>query len=218
MKLQSLKPFEQIPYFTISGFKQTLGVEEAEAQRVREMLSRWIQAGHLLQLKRGVYMTRRFAELHRGDPAFAPAVSAILLPQSYLSLEYVLQRSGVLTEVTYPITGVTAKHTRTIANSLGAFAYRHVKLSLYTGFTQENYLGLLFNQASVAKALFDYFYLRPLPRAARRRYLNLAEELRLNIEDFSDEAKQEFGLYVEISRSPKMDFLLGNLQRTVWQH
>lgn len=217
MKLDLLKPFEQLPYFTIAGFKQILNGDERVDQRARELLSRWKRAGHILSLKRGVYMTRRFYELHRSDAEFAPAVSAVLVPQSYLSLEYVLQQAGILTEATYPVTAVTAKNTRTIENSLGTFIYRHIKASLYTGFSQGEYYGVIYFRASVAKALFDYLYLRPLPRSLRSRDLTLAEDLRLNLEDFSRQDRNQFASYMDSSDSEKMNFILENLRRTTWR-
>jgi predicted transcriptional regulator of viral defense system len=217
MKLDLLSPFEELPYFTIAGFRQLLEDGETLDQRAREMLSRWKRAGHILSLKRGVYMTRRFYELHRSDPDFAPAVSAILVPQSYVSLEYVLQQAGILTEATYPVTAVTAKNARTIENSLGTFVYRHMKRSLYTGFSQQEYYGVILHRASVAKALFDILYLRPLPRSFRSDDLDLAEDLRLNLDEFSPGDINDFKRHVEISDSEKMNFILDNLRRTVWQ-
>jgi predicted transcriptional regulator of viral defense system len=217
MKIDRLKPLERIPYFTITGFKQVLNANESDIQRVREMLSRWVKMGHIIRLKKGVYMTRRFYELHQSHASFRPMVSSIILPQSYVSLEYILQRDGVLTEITYPTTAVTPKNTRTIENVLGTFAYRHIKLPLYTGFSQEVFFGIYFNQASVAKALFDYFYLRPLPRGLRKHKINLAEELRLNLDELSSEVRDEFKIYIDLSDSPKMKFIHENLRRTIWQ-
>jgi predicted transcriptional regulator of viral defense system len=217
MKTDRLKPFERIPYFTIAGFKQVLNTDESDSQRVREMLSRWAKKGHIIRLKKGVYMTRRFYELHQSHNSFMPAVSSIILPQSYISLEYVLQREGILTEITYPTIAVTPKNTRTIENDLGTFAYRHIKLPLYTGFRQEVFFNVYFYQASVAKALFDYFYLRPLPRGLRKHKINLAEEMRLNLEELSPEIRKEFEVYVNLSDSPKMIFIHENLRRTIWQ-
>lgn len=217
MKIDRLKPLEKIPYFTIAGFKQVLNVDESETQRVRAMLSRWVKMGHIIRLKKGVYMTRRFFELHQSHASFSPAVSSIILPQSYISLEYVLQRAGVLTEVTYAITAITLKNTKEIKNTLGRFTYRHIKSPLYTGFNQEIFFGVIFNQASVAKALFDYFYLRPLPRSLRTHKINLAEELRLNLGELSEDVRKEFEHYIEICASPKMIFIHENLRRTIWQ-
>jgi len=217
MKIEQLKPLERIPYFTISGFKQVLNAKEEDNQRIRETLWRWAKKGHIIRLKKGVYMTRQFYELHQSDVSFRSAVSTILLPQSYVSLEYVLQRAGVLTDVTYPITAVTQKNTKRIDNPLGSFLYRHIKSVLYTGFNQGSLYGMVFNKASVAKALFDYFYFRPLPRRLRTNKIILTEELRLNLGEIPIEARDEFEKYIEISESPKMTFIYQNLRKTIWR-
>ena len=217
VKIDHLKAFDKIPYFTIAGFKQVLNASESETQRVRAMLSRWVRMGHIIRLKKGVYMTRRFFELHQSHVSFSPAVSSIILPQSYVSLEYVLQRASVLTEVTYPVTAITPKNTRETENTLGTFVYRHIKSPLYIGFIQETFFGVIFNLASVAKALFDYFYLRPLSRSLRTHRINLAEEFRLNLDELSLEERDEFEKYIEISDSPKMNFIHENLRKSIWQ-
>lgn len=218
MKHDVLESFDQIPYFTITSYKQISGVDEAKSQLVRETLSRWVKAGHIIRLKKGIYMTRRFYDRHQSDASFAPAVSAILLPQSYVSLEYILQRSGVLTDVTYPITCITPKNTRKMENTIGSFVYHHIKLPLYNGFSQESYFGVIYNQASPSKALFDYLYFRPLPQGARTKRVDLAGDLRLNVEDFSLEQRGEFTIFVIDSGSRKMQFVLENFQRTIWRH
>ena len=217
MKIELLKPLEKIPYFTISGFKQVLNAKEEDNQRVRETLWRWVKKGHVIRLKKGVYMTRQFYELHQSDVSFRPAVSTILLPQSYVSLEYVLQRAGVLTDLTYPITAVTQKNTKRINNVLGTFIYRHIKPMFYNGFNQGSLYGMVFNQATVAKALFDYFYLRPIPRHLRTKKTILTEELRLNLGEITLEGRDEFKKYIEMSESPKMMFVYKNLRKTIWQ-
>ena len=217
MNFDLLHPFEQLPYFTIAGFRQVLGGDANHDQRARELLSRWGKKGHVISLKRGVYMTRRFYELHRSESDFSPAVSAILLPQSYVSLIFVLQRAGVVSEATYPVTAVTTKNTRTIENELGAFTFQHIQQTLYAGFEQRNYHGIIYHIASVAKALFDYFYLRPLPRVFRNRHMDLAEELRLNLNTIAGNEQDAFAGFVELSASKKMNFILDNLRRTVWR-
>jgi predicted transcriptional regulator of viral defense system len=218
MKLRLLSPFEGIPYFTVEGFKQLAEADETrDYVSVRTLLYRWAKTGHILRLKKGVYMTRRFYEQHGGDASFSAAVSAILLPQSYVSLEFILQRHSVLTEITYPVTAVTLKNTHTIENKVGTFSYRHIRPDLYKGFSIGEYYGVRMAQASLAKALFDYFYLRPVARTYRGSRFNLAEELRLDLESCSRAAQAEFAGYVEESQSAKMSDILENLRRTVWR-
>lgn len=174
------------------------------------------RAGYILQLKKGMYMHRRFCERHRAQLHFSAVVSAILFPESYLSLEYILQQHGILTEITYPITAIAAKNTRTIQNQLGVFVYRHIKPKLYHGFEIKQAYGISYAQASVAKALFDYLYLRPIPGNRLPADYNLAEELRLNLEVFSSTERQEFAGYARICDTPKMYSILENLEETVW--
>ncbi len=217
MKQDLLRSLENLPYFTITGFRQLLGEADHSDPYARDLLYRWQPAGRILALKRGVYMTTRFYERHRSHADFSLAISAILLPLSYVSLEYILQRQGILSEATYPVTAVTFKNTRTYMNSAGTFVYRHIQKSFYMGFQQRSFAGIFFYQASTAKALFDYFYLRPLDRSLRSKTLDLAEDLRLNLDEIEPETRQEFEGYVQHSASAKMTYILNNLRRTAWR-
>lgn len=216
MKHTILSAFEELPYFTVNSFRQIAG-DEITPAHARIALHRWAQAGHILQLKKGVYMHRRFFEQHRAQLHFSAIVSAILFHQSYLSLEYILQQHGILTEITYPVTAITTKNTRTIQNQIGVFVYRHIKPKLYHGFEIKQAYGISYAQASVAKALFDYLYLRPFPGNRLPAGYNLAEELRLNLEDFSTTERREFAEYVRNSDKPKMYRIYENLERTIWE-
>ncbi|KPL75495.1 hypothetical protein ADN00_12655 [Ornatilinea apprima] len=217
MKSIILSSFDSLPYFTMEAVKQLLGVESVAAGTIQTALYRWMKAGQIIQLKKGVYMTRRFFEQHRAIVDFAPMVSAILIPQSYLSLEYILQRNGILTEMTYPVTAVTLKQTRVFENTLGTFAYRNIKADLYRGFLFSEYMGIPIAQATVAKALFDFLYFRPWKSSRRLAGYDLAEDLRLNLDDFSENDQVEFESFVEISKSKKMEQILKALRKTVWQ-
>jgi predicted transcriptional regulator of viral defense system len=215
MKTKVLSLFETIPYFTIEGFRQVVGLNSSD-QAARNLLHRWSKAGHLVQLKNGVYMTRTFYEQHRGDYLFSAAVSAILIPQSYLSLEFILQRHNLLTEVTYPITCITLKVTRRIVNEIGTYWYRNIRPDLYRGFIISEYFGIRVAQATLGKALFDYLYFRPLPAAYRSMKLNLAEEMRLNLDELSGTDRDEFAKFVEESQSRKMNYILNNFRSKTW--
>ena len=162
-------------------------------------------------------MTRRFYEQHRQDGVFSAAVSAILLPQSYVSLEYILQEYNVLTEVTYPVTCVTTKNTRTVTNKLGTFWYRSIRPDLYSGFIIAEYLGIRYARATLAKALFDYLYLHPIPAPYRAAKFDLADELRLNLDEIDAPAQAEFAAFVESSSSRKMHEILANLRSKSWR-
>jgi len=216
MKRFILDSLNNIPYFTIESVKQLWGVESASDATIRTAIYRWMKAGQLIQLKKGVYMPRRFFERHAGDYNFSAAVSSILLPQSYLSLEFILQRHQILTEITYPITAVTTKNTRVIETPLGIIWYRHLKTSLYRGYTISDYFGIPVALASVAKALFDYLYLRPWAGNIPNKTYSLAEDLRLNLDEFSPADREEFAKFAVESHSLKMKSILANFRKTLW--
>lgn len=217
MKKTILTSLEKIPYFTIEAVKQIVGSDCLAEGTVRTALYRWMKSGEVIQLKKGVYTTRRFFEVHRSEEDFSMAVSAILIPASYVSLEYILQKHAILTEVTYPVSAVTTKNTRTIHNKVGIFTYRHMKQDLYLGYEIINYHGVLFAKASAAKALFDMFYLHPGIGQTELKDVNLAEELRFNLDEFTPAQQLEFAAFVKTSRSTKMERILANLRRTVWR-
>lgn len=213
----SLKEIASLPYFTLESYKQLAGIDNERSQTARMQLSRWHEAGHVLRLKRGVYMTRTFYERYAADADFPAAISAILLPQSYLSTIFVLQRAGILTEATFPITAITLGNTHTITNEIGIFSFQHVDERYYHGFSTHASYGITFFQASLGKALFDYLYLRPMASLERRLSYHLAEELRLNLELFSPETRAAFEKLVRQSDSPKMNDILKNFQAHTWQ-
>jgi predicted transcriptional regulator of viral defense system len=216
LNLNTLTSFTHLSYFTIEGFRQVIGSEAENPGQARIALSRWAKAGHVIQLKRGCYMPRPFYEAHCNEPSFLSAISAIIKPQSYVSLESILQRYGILTEITYLFTSITTRHTRLVENRLGTFLYRRVSPSLYFGYSLHDFFGITFAEASLAKALFDYLYLRPLSVASRLSGFSLAEELRLNLEEIPEADRDEFAGFVEQSKIKKMEVLLEHMRKTVW--
>src|SRR4030042_3274345 len=218
MRSTILSPFENLPYFTIEGFKQLAGENITSDAHARIALNRWVKGGHIVALKKGIYMHHLFYERHRQEATFSTAVSAILEPLSYLSMEFVLQRHEILTEITYPITSVTTKNTHTIINSLGNFVYRHIRTNLYYGFQIADAYGISYAQASAAKALFDTLYFRPQNAEIDSPGYDLSEELRWNLDEFTKLEKAEFVGYVDKSGQNKMKRILANLESHVWRH
>ena len=217
MSNQILAKLNSMPYFTLEGFRQLANFNRKDDQYSRKILSRWQKSGEILRLAKGLYMTRDFYMIHRMDHGFYSMVSAIIRPPSYISLESILQRHGVLTEATYPVTAVSSRHTRVFENKIGTFSYRSINRSLYKGFAIFEYYGARFAEASPAKALFDYLYYYPLSAAVRRSRFNLAEELRLNLESFDEADRAEFADYAKTCGVKKMADLLNNLERNIWR-
>ena len=211
-----LPKFSSLPYFTIEGFRQAAGMGLDENQYSRKVLSRWVKSGDVIRLKNGVYMSREFYYEHKQDLRFTLCVSKIIKPQSYISLETILQRNGILAEATYPITAVTVKHTRVFENSIGTFSYRSIKPCLFMGFNTFPYYGINIAEASVAKALFDYLYFRTLSAAVRVNGFDLVEELRLNLYDLVEEDRVAFSDFARKSGVRKMIEIDDYFRRAIW--
>jgi predicted transcriptional regulator of viral defense system len=210
------KAFRPLPYFSLDSYMQLAGSENRRSAAVQ--LSRWEKRGHIIRLKKGLYMTADFRDRHISEPGFLPMVSAIIQPQSYTSTTFELQAHGILTEITYPVTAVSFKRTVEISNALGDFLYQKIKPELYMGFDTFEYFGVPTHRATLAKALFDLLYLRPIPRESRTRNSDLAEELRLNLAEVPGQDREQFAGYVEQSDSEKMRDILDNFRAYIWRH
>ncbi len=206
----------KIHFFTLESYMQIAGLKESEKAKARNRLSRAVRSGVILRVKKGIYITKNFYSQNHQDERFNLVVSQIINPFSYISSLTVLQRASLLTEATYPITAMTQKQTSEVTNLTGTYTYQFIKPDLYTGFSSYDFLGLIYHMASIGKALFDYLYLKPIPRAMRAKGVSLANELRLNLSSLSQRNKQTFEEFVQLSQSEKMMKILGNFKEYSW--
>lgn len=203
----NLKHLKDLPFFGLVAFMQLSGLNALSA---KQKLSRWAKSGEILRLKNGLYINRDFYLAHREKEWFSLWVSSIMQPTSYVSREWVLQKHGILTELTYPVTAMSVKNTRAFRNLTGTYRYYHLQPALFTGYLEKNYYGATVREASKAKALFDYLY------SKKASLPNIVEQERLNLEDFNDEERVEFAKYIELAASHKMNLILADLRSYVW--
>lgn len=211
--MKSLEKLDYLPYFTIQAVNQLIG---GSMPSTRLLLTRQEKSGKIIRLKRSYYMSREFWLEHKNEPDFLTMVSAIIQPHSYLTGAWVLQNHGVMTEGIYLVTGATLKHTRSISNKLGNFHFFHINEKLFNGFIEKNVNGIVCREASAAKALFDWFYFRSEHPGISNKDFDLAEDERLNVEEWNTAMKTEFFRLTEKSKSPKMKRIAVNLQRKIW--
>ena len=173
------------PVFT-SAVLKTRGTS---AQRIRLQLVRWMKAGRLVQLRRGVYL---LAEPYRKTEPHPFLIANKLKKASYISLQSALAYHGLIPESIPGVTSVTTRRSERLSTAMGRFIFRHVKKTLFHGFravevalSQEAFI------AGPEKALLDLVYLTP--RADTKSYL---EELRLENLDLLDRP-----LLLEMARS-----------------
>lgn len=165
---------------------------------IYQKLKRWNDAGKILNLKKGLYMPYSYFQRHQNDFNFHVFIANHLREPSYVSGAYILQRYDALTEgLSYPITSVTLKSSRSYVNSLGDFVYHSISESLYTGYRIESYNNQNVYVASKSKALFDFFYFKYLNVKDFPPYLKDRERIDLHIFNRSD--RKEFKKYCRLS-------------------
>ncbi len=196
-----------MPFFSLQNL-QTL---EIPPYYLKIVLSRLKSRGEIVSLKRGVYVSSYFLnEIRRKNiwNEYTEFLSGILYSPSYLSLEYVLNEYNVLSEVSFGFSAMSLKKTARFENSLGIFHYHNVKKELFCGFDVKEENGLFIYKATLAKALFDFLYLRKNTIISKDFFMSL----RLNVEQISKNDLKEFGSYVELEGSKKMHEIFKFLQ------
>jgi len=160
-------------------------------------IKRWLKQNIIIQLKRGTYVTNDYYIRLPEKQAYLEFIANKLKSPSYLSLEYVLQKYSLLTE------GVTLKKTNTYKNKLGLFTYSNISQNLFTGYKIVNKEGFQIKEASKAKALFDFLYLRLL--SVKNINKSLIDSFRFNLDEFSQKDQKEFKSYVKLSKIKKLE-------------
>jgi len=120
-------------------------------------LSRWVRAGKLMKLRRGIYT---LPEQYRKVPLHPFVVANRLKRASYVSIQSALEHYGLIPEYVPSVTSVTTGRPETYATPVGDFLYRHIKLDLFSDYALVDIGGG--QSAYVArpeKALLDLLYL-----------------------------------------------------------
>jgi predicted transcriptional regulator of viral defense system len=129
------------------------------AAQVRLQLTRWVIAGRLLRLRRGIYS---LAPAFRKMEPHPFLVANALQRGSYVSLQSALAFHGLTPEHVPVVTSVGCGRPETVRNPLGAFQVRHLASVLLYGFNQEEVArDQIAFVAAPEKALLDLVYLTP---------------------------------------------------------
>lgn len=197
---------EKLPVFTLDD----LTAVEKNRHYLWLILHRYEKRGKLIRLKRGIYANSTNVEKmkNRGEiEILTDFLANYLYPPSYLSLETILYRHNLLTEIPVNFTSIAKNKTASFTNKLGNFLYHKIKPSLFCGFELNKEGNFSFMKATKAKALFDFLYLRKniLPDKGA------VKELRLNLEHLSRTDINELRGYVASEGSKKMKEILSCL-------
>jgi predicted transcriptional regulator of viral defense system len=132
---------------------------DVRPQAVHRQLSRWVRAGRVVQLRRGLYM---LAPEYRSQTPHPFLVANQLDHASYVSLQSALAHHGLLPEFVATTTSVTTRRPRTWQTAAGRFSYRHLKDSAFFGYHTVPVMPTQHARvASPEKALVDLLYLTP---------------------------------------------------------
>ena len=119
-------------------------------------LSRWVESGKLLQIRRGWYLIEK--PYRARDVSDAAIANAVIRP-SYLSLEWALQYHALIPEATFQPTSITTLRGIRFEALDRLFLYHHVARGFFHGYGSYDYAGEKIACASPEKALLDLIYL-----------------------------------------------------------
>jgi len=149
-----------------------LAASERSLAAVRLQLTRWVKAGKVIQLTKGLYT---LAEPYRKVTPHPFVVANAIKKGSYVSLQSALAHFGMIPEHVPTVTSVTTKRPERAETPLGLHVFRHVKRdwfhsyeALDLGPRQKAFI------ATPEKALLDLLYL-----TAESDNYDFLEELRL---------------------------------------
>jgi predicted transcriptional regulator of viral defense system len=126
---------------------------------IHRQLSRWVRAGRLDQLRRGLYVVAPPFQRVRPHPFM---VANRLVPGSYVSLQSALAHASLIPESVPVTTSVTTGRPGRWDTPLGTYVFRHIQPDFLTGFRRTPLVGKM--EALLAtpeKALLDLIYLEP---------------------------------------------------------
>jgi len=132
---------------------------EVDPNDVRRQLSRWVEAGRIYQLRRGLYALAPPFQKVKPHPFL---IANRLQRGSYVSLQSALAYYGLIPEVVPVTTGVTTARPGRRETPLGVYEFRRIKAELFFGYRLvEVSPGQRAFVATPEKALLDLTYLHP---------------------------------------------------------
>lgn len=175
-------------------------------ETLNSRIHRALNSRRLIQVKKGLYINGGFYMNEPEKINLSELIASKLYAPSYLSLEYVLYKHNLLFQNQPILTSISIKANRLFTNTVGVFKYSRIKKFLYFGFEKVEFKGEVYHIATKAKALFDYFYLKPdlHIRNFKRLKRQISEESGIQWANFLEEDFKQFDQYVWKSNIKKM--------------
>jgi len=202
-QLRKLNKLSNLSYFDTNTI--SLIYPELSKNSLYANIKRWIKRGYIIQIKKGMYVTKEYVLNVQDKSSYKEFLANKIKFPSYLSTEYVLQKYSILSDAVYAYTCISLKSKNTYNNKFGRYLYRNITKKLFTGYNIKEVGEYNIYEATKAKALFDYLYLKLY------RIRNITEEvlldLRLNLEEVSEEDMKEFEEYCMLTGMKKYEDL-----------
>jgi predicted transcriptional regulator of viral defense system len=210
-QLKKLGKISNLSYFDTNTL--SLIYPELSRNSLYANIKRWIKQGYLIQIKKGMYVTKEYVLNVQDKSSYKEFLANKIKYPSYLSTEYVLQKYSILSDAIYAYTSVTLKSKNTYNNKFGRYMYRSVTRKLFTGYEIKDRGEYSIHEATKAKALFDYLYLKLY------RIKNITKEvllnLRLNLEEVDESDMKELKDYCKLTGIRKFIDLPNNLSKFI---
>jgi len=204
---------KDLPYLDKVKLSQIL---KKEGENLNYWIKKLLLNKTLITLKKGLYTSSFFLLTLEANPfekeKYCEYLANLLRYPSYISLEYLLSKYGLIPEAVFAITSVTLKSSRTFSNPLGNFTYRKIKPEYFNNFQSTDFKDKKVYLATPAKALFDFFYFKKF-LSGQDMLWQLTEGFRINWDNLDLKNKKDLENILINSKSPKMKKILKILKR-----
>ncbi len=154
------KEIENLPYFTINQ----LNFFTKNKNTALVTVSRWLKSGFIKKIRNSLYVSSKkileYSYKNQLNSFVEFSATNLIYVPSYLSREYILFKYWILTENVYDFTLVSIKKTFTFKNDFWVFEYKSIKKDYFWDYNIVKKWDFLIYEASIEKALFDYFYFK----------------------------------------------------------
>lgn len=132
---------------------------DVDSVHIRRQLGRWVKAGKVYQLRRGLYSLAPPYQQIKPHPFL---IANHLVRPSYVSLQSALAYYGLIPEYVPVTTSVTSARPQELATPLGKYLFQRVKTERFFAFNMGDLGdGQSAYVAAPEKALLDLVYLQP---------------------------------------------------------
>jgi len=204
---------KDLPYLDKVKLSQIL---KKEGENLNYWIKKLLLNKTLITLKKGLYTSSFFLLTLEANPfekeKYCEYLANLLRYPSYISLEYLLSKYGLIPEAVFAITSVTLKSSRTFSNPLGNFTYRKIKPEYFNNFQSTDFKDKKVYLATPAKALFDFFYFKKF-LSGQDMLWQLTEGFRINWDNLDLKNKKDLENILINSKSPKMKKILKILKK-----